>query len=130
MQNVLLMTIPIYDKRDTTVLDSVKEAIKVRRPDFISISHYDGEKPQCLVLALRYHKDGDSAAVLGTHVEQWRKWKKVSPEVRRYWRRNIPKVVEVYEVDDSFEMEVEYRIKGIEDFIPAILWDTTREGKL
>ncbi|MCX6766991.1 MAG: hypothetical protein NT170_04455 [Candidatus Moranbacteria bacterium] len=127
-QNVLLITIPVYDKRDTTVLDSVRGAIKAGHPDFISLSYYTNGKPHCLVLVLRYRKDDDSAAVLGAHVEQWKKWRKASPEVRRYWRKIAPKVVDVYEVDSSFEMEVAHRIEGIEDFIPAILWDMTREG--
>jgi hypothetical protein len=38
--------------------------------------------------------------------------------------------VEIYEVDGSFELEVEPRIAEIKDFIPATVWDITREGKL
>ena len=129
-QNILVITIPIYDERDATILDSVRGAIKVERPGFISLSHYTNGKPHCLVLALKYRKDDDSAVVLGAHVEQWDKWKKASPEVRRYWRKIAPKVVEVYEVDGSFETEVEPQIKEVGDFIPAVVWDITREGKL
>jgi hypothetical protein len=129
MLNVLLITIPVYDKRDKTVLESVRKINEEGRPDFISISHYHDGKYRCLVLALN-HYDDSSAEILATHASQWDKWGKADAETKRYWQENISHVAEVYEVDGSFEMEVVYRIEGIADFITATLWDTTRERKL
>jgi hypothetical protein len=125
MQNVLLITIPIYDARDMTVLDSVKKAIEEGRPDFLSLSYYCGAQHRCIVFAFNNHS---AAEILARNVIQWPTWKKADPETLMFMQGYVTGATEMYEVDGSFESEVEPRISAIEDFIPATLWDTTREG--
>jgi hypothetical protein len=61
MQNVLLITIPIYDARDITVLDSISKAIEEQSPDFLSLSYYCGNRPHCLVFVFN---NNDAAEIL------------------------------------------------------------------
>lgn len=129
MPNITVVTIPVYSEQDKSVLESVKNIAEELKPDFISISYYCDGIYKCLVLAFDFYNSG-SAKILYANFRQWEEWKKANGNIRRYWRGEVPGIVEVYEVANSFEVGVERRLGEIGDFISATLWDTSREGNM
>jgi len=122
--HVDVLTIPVYDADDQTVMDSVREAIE-KDVDIVSVSYYPpGNEYCCIVMIL----SPIVSNVLQKMVGAWKKWAIVDNKISN-WFKGIPKVVEIYKVADSFELGVERKLETVPGFSITTLWDTSREGR-